>query len=105
MILYNVTVSIDATVGEEWLAYMREKHIPEVMETGHFLEARLCRVNGEEEGGMTFATTYLCESESVFEEYERKHAADLRKEFNEKWAGKFASFRTFLNVVEEFKKR
>jgi len=50
MILYNVTVSIDITVREQWLKYMREKHIPEVMETGHFLEARICRVDGEEEG-------------------------------------------------------
>lgn len=104
MILYNVTVSIDATIGDEWLAYMREKHIPEIMETGHFLEARICRVHGEEEGGMTYATTYLCESQEVFDLYEANHAAELRKEFNAKWAGKFAAFRTFLNVVEEFKK-
>lgn len=104
MILYNVTVSIDATIGDEWLAYMREKHIPEIMETGHFLEARICRVNGEEEGGVTYATTYLCESQEVFDLYEANHAGELRKEFNAKWAGKFAAFRTFLNVVEEFKK-
>ncbi len=104
MILYNVTVSIDASVGEEWLAYMREKHIPEVMETGHFLEARICRVSGEEEGGMTYATTYLCESQEIFDIYDATHAVALRKEFNEKWAGKFAAFRTFLNVVEEFKR-
>lgn len=104
MILYNVTVSIDATIVEVWLKYMREKHIPEVMGTGHFLEARICRVDGEEGGGMTYATTYLCENQEVFDEYEAKHAAALRREFNEMWAGKFAAFRTFLNVVEEFKR-
>ncbi len=104
MILYNVTVSIDASVGEEWLIYMREKHIPEVMQTGHFLEARICRVAGEEEGGLTYATTYLCESQEIFDVYEANFAPALRKEFNEKWAGKFAAFRTFLSVVEEFKK-
>ncbi len=104
MILYNVTVSIDASVGEEWLNYMRQKHIPEVMGTGHFLEARICRVDGEEQGGLTYATTYLCESQDVFNAYEQKHADALRQEFNEMWAGKFAAFRTFLNVVEEFKK-
>jgi Domain of unknown function (DUF4286) len=104
MILYNVTVNIDATVGDEWLAYMREKHIPEVMETGHFLEARLVRVKGEEEGGMTFATTYLCESQTQFDLYEANHAPALREEFNQRWAGKFAAFRTFLELVEEFKR-
>ncbi|MFA7272278.1 MAG: DUF4286 family protein [Crocinitomicaceae bacterium] len=103
MILYNVTVSIDPAVSDEWVAYMREKHIPEVLETGCFLEARLCRVNGEEEGGKTYATTYLCASQELFDHYEQHHAGELRKEFNAKWAGKHASFRTFLDLVEEFK--
>ena len=53
---------------------------------------------------MTYATTYLCESQEIFDIYDATHAVALRKEFNEKWAGKFAAFRTFLNVVEEFKR-
>lgn len=103
MILYNVTVSIDPSVNEEWVAYMREKHIPEVIASGCFVEARFCRVNGEEEGGVTYATTYLCSSQEMYDHYNANHAAELRKEFNERWAGKFAAFRTFLDVVEEFK--
>jgi len=30
MILYNVTVSIDPEIAEEWLTWMREVHIPDV---------------------------------------------------------------------------
>ena len=55
MILYNVTVSIDNSVHEDWLQWMRSIHIPQVMETGCFIESRISRVHGEEEGGMTFA--------------------------------------------------
>jgi hypothetical protein len=103
MILYNVTVSIDPMIEEAWVSYMREIHIPEVMETSCFIDARFCRVHGEEEGGVTYATTYLCPSQEVMDKYINTFSAKLRDDFNAKWDGKFASFRTFLTVVEEFK--
>ena len=104
MILYNVTVSIDANIQDEWLGWMRSTHIPQVMETGCFLESRISRVNGEEEGGVTYAITYLSPNQEIFETYEKEHAPLLQADHSAKYAGKFAAFRTTLNVIEEFKK-
>jgi hypothetical protein len=103
MILYNVTVSIDPAISEEWLAWMRSTHIPEVMATGCFVESRLSRVQGEEEGGLTFAITYLSLNQEKLDEYQEKHAPLLQKDHSEKFNGRFAAFRTFLHVIEEFK--
>lgn len=103
MILYNVTVSIDPSVSEEWLAWMRSTHIPDVMATGCFIESRLSRVHGEEEGGVTYAITYLSPSQEKLDEYQTTHAPLLQKDHSEKFAGRFAAFRTFLHVIEEFK--
>lgn len=104
MVLYNVTVSIDANIQDEWLGWMRSTHIPQVMETGCFLESRISRVNGEEEGGVTYAITYLSPSQEIFETYEKEYAPLLQADHSTKYAGKFAAFRTTLNVIEEFKK-
>ena len=104
MIVYNVTVSIDENVGDEWLQWMRETHIPDVMATGHFKESRLCRVHGEEEGGVTYAITYVAFSEDALNQYQDEHAPQLQAEHNEKFAGKYAAFRTLLSVIDEFKK-
>jgi hypothetical protein len=104
MILYNVTVSIDANIQDEWLGWMRSTHIPQVMETGCFLESRISRVNGEEEGGVTYAITYLAPSEEILTKYQSEHAPALQADHTSKFAGKFAAFRTTLNVIEEFKK-
>jgi len=104
MILYNVTVSIDAQIHEEWLDWMRSTHIPEVMATGCFLESRISRVHGEEEGGMTFSVMYLCPSEAIYKQYEIEHAPALQNQHAAKYQGKFAAFRTTLSVIEEFKK-
>ena len=63
MILYNVTVNIDHDVHDEWLAWMKETHIPDVMNTDCFDESRISRVHGEEQGGLTYAIAYLCENQ------------------------------------------
>lgn len=104
MILYNVTVSIDASIEENWLNWMRQKHINDVLNTGCFNEARLSRVNGEEEGGVTYAITYFAPTVDLYESYQNDHAALLQQEHTELFGGKFAAFRTILNVIEEFKR-
>ncbi|MBL1280860.1 MAG: DUF4286 family protein [Fluviicola sp.] len=103
MILYNVTVSIDKSVHLAWLDWMRNAHIPDVMATGCFKECRISRVHGEEEGGMTFAISYIAPTQEDFDEYQEKHATSLQNDHSAKFNGKFAAFRTMLTVIEEFK--
>lgn len=103
MILYNVTVSIDQGISVEWLNWMRSKHIPDVMATGCFIESRISRVHGEEEGGITYAITYLSPSSEKLDEYNNNHAPALQSEHSDKFNEKFAAFRTQLTVIEEFK--
>lgn len=103
MILYNVTVSIDPEIASEWLTWMRATHIPDVMSTGYFIESRISRVHGEEEGGVTYAITYVSPSQETLERYQKEHAPRLQKDHTDKYAGKFAAFRTLLTVEEEFK--
>jgi len=104
MIVYNVTISIDKQIANDWLGWMREVHIPDVMATGHFRDSKICRIHGEEEGGKTYAIIYTAFSEDDLNQYEKEHAPKLQAEHTEKFSGKFASFRTLLSVVEEFEK-
>lgn len=102
MILYNVTVSLDPNIESEWLNWMRSKHIPDILETGCFRESRLSRIHGEEDGGVTYSVMYLSPSQELMDLYQEKFAPALQKEHSAKYEGKFAAFRTFLTVVEEF---
>ena len=36
MIVYNVTVKIEKDIHDDWLAWMKETHIPEVLKTNLF---------------------------------------------------------------------
>lgn len=102
MVVYNVTISIDETVATEWLEWMKEEHVPDVMKTGHFRDCKICRVHGEEEGGITYAVMYTAKSAEDLDIYQEQHAPRLQAEHTGKFEGKFAAFRTLLSVIEEF---
>jgi len=100
MIIYNVTVSIDDSVENDWVNWMKDNHIPDVLETGMFLESRFTRVLGEEEGGKTYSIQYLCKDMETYERYRDELAPHLQKKHAERFQGKFSAFRTILNVVD-----
>jgi hypothetical protein len=103
MVLYNVTVSIDDDVHEEWLSWMKEVHIPEVMATGKFTENRICRILGFEEAGISYSIQYLSPDMEHYESYQRDFAPELQRKHTVRYEGKFAAFRTVLDIVHEHK--
>lgn len=103
MILYNVTVNVENSICEDWLQWMLEKHIPDVMNTGLFKHYKLLRLLNEEENntGTTFAVQYFCETMQDYEKYKKEFATKLQKEYNLRYQGKFVAFRTLLEEVSK----
>ena len=100
MIIYNVTVKIDTAFHDEWLKWMKETHIPEVMKTGCFTENRMLKVlTNDEPDGVTYSIQYTCNGMNDFLEYEQRFASKLRAEHSAKYRDKFVAFRTLLEVV------
>ena len=99
MILYNVTSSLDPEIEDQWVAYMRDVHIPEVMATGFFVKSQLCRLLNEEDNGITYASQYYCVSLDQLEEYRAVAAPALIREIDKHFGGRYASFRTMLEIV------
>jgi len=102
-VIYNVTVSLDPSVELDWLNWMRVTHIPDVMATGCFLESRISKMNNEEPGACTYAMTYIAYSQIHLNTYQQEHAARLQVDHKSKFDGKFAAFRSTLDVIEHFK--
>lgn len=100
MILYNVTIKIELAVHDEWLAWMKNTHIPDVMNTGLFLENRICRLLSQDESeGITYAIQYWCESMQVLHQYYAHHAPALQAAHTAKYRGRFVAFRTLMETV------
>jgi len=103
MIIYNVTINIDESVHDKWLEWMQETHIPEVLETGKFIKAKLAKVLVEEEmGGITYSIQYTAENKEILDKYYAEDAERMRKEVSKHFGDKFVAFRTELAVIKEF---
>lgn len=102
MILYNVTINIHESVHDQWMTWMQEKHIKEVLATGKFFAARMVKVLIEEEmGGTTYSIQYTTDSKATLERYYQEDAPRLREEGLRMFGDKMLAFRTELEVISE----
>ena len=102
MIIYNITANVDQSIHDEWLTWIKE-HIPQVLATGKFTEAKLTRVLVEEElGGTSYSIQFRAKSREALEDYYAQDADKLRQEGIARFADKMLTFRTELEIVDEY---
>lgn len=103
MIIYSVTVAIDREIEDDWVAWMRDVHLDDVLATGCFERASFRRVLQPDlhRGRATYTTEYLCPSMERFETYEQEHAPRLRQDVLDRYAQRFSASRMLLETVDE----
>ena len=99
MIVYSVTISIEASIESEWVDWMNKVHVPDVLQTGCFLECRFYKVLGSEGDELTYVLQYRCRSLEEYHRYRDNFAAALQKEHTDRFAGKFRGSRQVLEEV------
>ena len=100
MYIYNVTINIEDAVHIEWLQWMQQEHIPEVMGTGKFTHCRICRVLSNDESGATYAIQYTCNTIDDYHDYQERFAPELQQKTRIKFKDQYVAVRTLLEVVE-----
>jgi len=100
MILYNVTAAVDDSVHEQWLDWMQNTHIPEVLETGRFIECKMFKVLLSKDEGTSYSIQYFAESMAELQLYEALHADSLRQKHASRFGDKVLTFRTVLEKVK-----
>jgi len=102
MIIYNVTISIDKSVEGEWLSWMQEKHIKEVLATRKFIKAKFIKVLVEEQAdATTYCVQYFANNKQQLDSYYLENATNLREEGIKLFGDKMLAFRTELEILEE----
>lgn len=100
MIVYNVTVKVDAGIANKWLEWLQTEHITEVIGTGCFTKASILKLlEVDETEGPTFAIQYFAESKAMYNQYIEKYAGLMRQKSYDKWGDKFIAFRSVMQVV------
>ena len=99
MIIYNVTMAVELDIHDEWIVWMANEHIPEVMATDKFVDVKMYKVLLEKEGSITYSVQYFAESLSQVQLYLAQHAHELQARHQLKYADKVVAFRTVLEEI------
>ena len=101
MYIYSVSITIDESIHDSWLQWMKTEHIPAMLATGKFSKALMTKVHVEEEmEGVTYSVQYRTDSKATLEKYYQEDAETLRGQ-SKIFEGKFIAFRTELEVISE----
>ena len=98
MYIYNVTVTVEHDIHSQWLKWMKEIHIPDVMDTGLFVENKICKLITDD-SEITYAIQYTFRAMDDLNKYQKEFATKLQKEHSDKFKDKFAAFRTILEII------
>lgn len=104
MYILNITISIDPSVEQPWLEYLRNFFIKGTLETKLIQKIALIEVLVDEEmGGKTYTIQLHFTSKEILKEYEDNHLGYFLKRGTAKFGHKMLTFATELKLLEEFK--
>ena len=90
MIIYNVTTKMDHSITTEWLKWIKDEHIPDIVATGCFSHAVVLRlVEVDETEGPTYAVQYHAPDKESYNRYIQEFAERMRKKAFDKWGNMF----------------
>lgn len=97
MIIYNITVNISYAAEKDWLNYMKQTHVPAILETGLPLECKIFRLLTEiENEGATYTNQFTFRTMEDFLAYQTHYQAQFQDRHHNLFNGNYVSFRTLL---------
>ena len=99
MIIYSVTIVIEAGVASEWIDWMQRVHVPDVLRTGCFSECQIYKVIDPTSTEPVYVMQYQCRSLQDYHRYRDNFAPALQKEHSDRFAGRFRGSRQLLEEV------
>lgn len=102
MILYTVTAEVEAGAAPEWLAWMRQRHIPDVLATGCF---RACRAAELREpapppGYVTYVLEYEAPDPQALARYRDQFAPALQRAHTSRYGNRVRASRSVRALIE-----
>lgn len=100
MYIYNVTTQVKEYIQVEWLEWMRNDFIPDMIATELFSYYRIVKIlDIDESDGPTYAIQYFTDSRAKYDQFVQLYSNKLSQKAIEKWKDKIFSFRSLMEVI------
>jgi hypothetical protein len=100
MLLFNETYGIDKDIEAEWLQWMKEKQIPDVLKTGMFDSVKMYKVlHEQDDGSISYSVQFFAKSIDHIQQYLEVFAPALVNQHRQKFHNRHVAFRTLLEEM------
>lgn len=100
MFIYNVTIKVAHAIEKDWIQWMLEEHLKDMLATGKFLSYQFNKLlDHDDEEGVTYIVQYKCSDKAAYESYIEENSEHLRAKGYEKFGNQFIAFRTIMEVI------
>lgn len=100
MILYNITMNVDLRIEREFLRWMKDVHVPDVMNTDLPINNNVLKLLTEiDNGGATYTFQYWFQTMEDFLTYQSRYQSALQQQVADRYTNRYTSFRTLLEEV------
>ncbi len=100
-IIYNVTANVHKSITKDWLIWIKD-HIPLVLTTGKFIDAKFTKVLVEDAEADTYSIQFTAHSREALDAYYANDAEQLKQDGLKRFADKMLTFRTELEVIDTY---
>ena len=106
MIVYVVYINIEKGCEEEWLSWMKNTHIPEIMNLKIFLKNEIFRIFHScvksPENYNSYCIKYYAKSLKEYHLYQKKYAKKIQEKHSNKYKNQFNATRQILELINEY---
>lgn len=100
MIIYNVTIKVDWAIHDKWMEWLKQEHIPSMLQTGCFHDSKILRLlETDDYDGPTYAIQYHAFSSEDYKKFILYHAPSLVKYGNDQWGQQTVAFSSVMEVL------
>ena len=100
MLIYNTTYQVSDDVQQNFLIWIKECYIPQVLQFGYLSNPRLCRVLSHLDEGFSYTVQWEVESSALLHQWHIKQGSVLNQELIKIFKDKVVGFPTLLEVIE-----
>ena len=98
MILYNITSNVAHEVIDEWLSWLNNILIPEIMEVGVFNDFKFFQLLDIDE--KTYTIQFFCDNEQACREFISEAGPAFIRKSELMWGNSVYNFRSILKSVQ-----
>ena len=99
MLLFNVTVIIEEDSAADWLQWMQESHIPQLMDRECFVSHRLLKIVDSPNEGLSYCIQFIAEDEARHQTFLDLHEQLFIAEMYNRYPNKLVTFSTLMEFV------